>query len=98
MNTITDQKRLAAVAGLIAAVAETIRELDSVPSGYLYAQLMGHMSFESYEAVIGWLVRSGVVRRETSHLLVWTGPVAATDSQSNCVPAAHQGEQLNAHS
>ena len=74
MNPDTEQKRLAAVAGLIAAVAETIRDLGSVPSGHLYAQLMGHMSFESYEAIIGWLVRSGVVRREPSHLLVWTGP------------------------
>ena len=69
----TDQKRIAATANIVAAVAETIRELGSVPSGHLYARLMGHMSFESYEAIIGWLVRSGVVRQEPSHLLVWTG-------------------------
>jgi hypothetical protein len=80
----TEQERIAVVVGIIVAVAETIRELGSVPSGHLYARFMGCMSVETYEGIIGLLVRSGVVRREPSHLLVWTG----NESQSNAVPDA----------
>jgi len=69
----TDQKRIAATANIVAAVAETIRDLGSVPSGHLYARLMGHMNLETYEGIIGVLVRKGMVRQEPSHLLVWKG-------------------------
>ena len=73
MSATTDNKQIAAVAGIAAAIADTIRELGSVPSGHLYARLMGHMSLETYEDIIGVLVRKGMVRQEPSHLLVWTG-------------------------
>ena len=73
MNSSTDHKQIAAAAGIAAAIAEAIREMGSVPSGHLYAHLMSQMSLESYEAILALLIRSGVVRRESSHLLVWTG-------------------------
>lgn len=62
-----------AAAGALLALAECIRDLGSVPSGNLYARVMGYMSLETYEALIGILVDAGKVRRHPSHLLEWTG-------------------------
>ena len=73
MSATTDNKQIAAAAGMAAAIAEAIRGMGSVPSGLIYAHLMGQMSLESYEAILALLIRSGVVRREPSHLLVWIG-------------------------
>ena len=88
----TEQERIAVIVGIIVAVAEAIRELGSVPSGHIYARLMGRMSLETYEGIINVLVRKGIVRRESSHLLVWTG----NESQSNPVPDVPGCPQLNA--
>jgi hypothetical protein len=90
MNTTTestDQKRIEVVVGIVVAVAETIKELGSVPSGHLYARLMGHMNLETYENIIGVLVRKGLVRHEPSHLLVWTGDAL----QSKAAPTGSVG-------
>lgn len=67
-----------AAAGAILAIAECIRSLGSIPSGHLYARLMGHMSLETYEAFIGILIETGKVHRHPSHLLEWVGPQRAT--------------------
>lgn len=58
--------------GIIQAVAEAIRELGSVPSGELYAQLMGNLTLEQYNQIIAVLVRSGVVKL-SGHVLTWNG-------------------------
>ena len=58
------------------AVAETIRELGQVPSGHLYARLMGVMELHQYEQVIDLLVDARLVERDRSHLLRWVGPAA----------------------
>lgn len=65
----------ATVVKAIAAVAETIRELGQIPSGHLYAQVLGFMSFESYGKVIGVLKGAGLVEETPTHLLRWVGPV-----------------------
>jgi hypothetical protein len=69
-----DKNQIKAAIQALAALAEAIRELKRVPAGTLYAHLMGVMSLESFEAAIDRLVKSGLVRREASHELVWTGP------------------------
>lgn len=66
----TDQRR-AAIA-VVQAIADCIRELGEVPSGHLYARLMGHMSLEQYNGVISTLKMAGLVK-ETNHLLTWIG-------------------------
>ena len=58
---------------IIRAVADAIKELGSVPSGHLYARLMGKLSLTEYEQIIGFIVRTGLVRRDKSHLLTWIG-------------------------
>jgi hypothetical protein len=58
------------------AIAESIRELGQVPSGHLYARLMGVMDLHQYEQVIDLLIDARLVEREPSHLLRWIGPKA----------------------
>ena len=62
-----------AVVQIVKAVSESIRELGSVPSGHLYAQLMGILNLDQYNQIIGILKRSGLVS-ESNHLLEWIGP------------------------
>jgi hypothetical protein len=62
---------------VVAAVAECIRELRTVPSGHLYARLMSHLDVDAYQSVIATLVRAGLVREHPSHLLEWVGPQRA---------------------
>jgi hypothetical protein len=61
---------LAAGIESIKAIAEAIRDLESVPSGHLYARLMTFASLESYETVITMLVKAEVIRKEND-LLIW---------------------------
>ncbi len=61
-----------AVLRMAFVVADVIRELGSVPSGHLYARLMGKLSLDDYNAVIGALKSAGVV--EEIFLLTWVGP------------------------
>jgi len=59
---------------IIHAISESIRELGSIPSGHLYAQVMGHLSLEEYNAIIKILVNAGLVK-ESNHVLTWIEPV-----------------------
>lgn len=70
----TTKEQLNAAILTVAALAEAIRDLKRVPAGTLYAHVMGRMSLGTFDGAIGTLVRSGLVRREASHELVWTGP------------------------
>ena len=73
----TPAERKAAL-GIVLTVAEAIRELGSVPSGHLYARLIGmpllsQMTADQFTAMIGSLKGAGLVE-EKSHLLIWIGP------------------------
>ncbi len=58
----------------VAAVAEAIRELGSVPAGELYAAMMpAGITLESFERIVGILTRAALVR-ESGHVLHWIGP------------------------
>ena len=75
MGTTTEQVTSAIQA--IAALAEAIRALKTVPSGHLYAQVMGHMTIEFYERAVGVLKGAGLVA-EANHQLTWVGPEVAS--------------------
>ena len=62
-----------AATSILFAVAETIRELGSVPSGPLYARLMDRMTFQAYQEMIDVLKRADVVE-EKNFVLTWKGP------------------------
>ena len=80
MTTLTqDQAREMLISGirLIAAVGQVIQELGQVPSGILYANLAGRLTFEQYNIAIGKLKEAKLVQ-ECNHVLTWVGPCLAT--------------------
>lgn len=66
---------LSARLAAIQAVADTIRHLRSVPSGRLYASVMGVLSLDRYEQIVGVLVDAALVERSPNHMLRWIGQV-----------------------
>jgi hypothetical protein len=58
---------------IVKNVGIAIRDLGSVPSGYLYAQLMGILTLDQYNAIIDAL-KSAKMVSESGHLLTWIGP------------------------
>ena len=71
--TVT-KARLSAAFQATVAVAESLRELKQVPSGILYAQLMGVMDLPTFNALIRTLKDTGLVIEE-NYMLVWKGPL-----------------------
>lgn len=67
------KEQLKATLQAVLAVGEAIREVGEVPSGHLYAQLMGHLRLDQYNAIIRTLKEAGVVS-ESNYLLKWIGP------------------------
>jgi len=70
---MSNAQAITAAIQVAAAVGDAIRELKEVPSGHLYAHLMGRMSLESYNGCIRILKQAGLVE-EHNHLLKWVGP------------------------
>lgn len=70
---MTNAEKVTAGIRMAAAVGEVIRDLGSIPSGHLYAQLMGRMSLDTYNSLIGILKKANLVE-EKNHLLTWVGP------------------------
>ena len=75
--TATKQE-ITAVLTAIMAIGDAIRDLGSVPSGHLYAQLMSKLDLATYERIIKTLKDAGLVT-ESNNLLTWIGPVKAKD-------------------
>lgn len=67
-----DKKQATAQLRIVAAIAEAIKDLGSVPSGHLYARLMGILSLDQYNQVIGILKKQGLVK-EAFYELTWIG-------------------------
>jgi hypothetical protein len=67
-----DAKTVASAVAVAKAVAETIKELGSVPSGHLYARLMDRMSLETYNSIIDMLTKAGLIKVE-NFLITWIG-------------------------
>lgn len=69
------KEQIKAALGAVQAIAETIREVGEVPSGVLYAQLVGVLpDLASYERILGILKGAKLVVEETNHVLRWIGP------------------------
>lgn len=81
------------------AIGDAIRELKSVPSGVLYAQVMHTMDLATYNKCIELLKGAGVVR-ETNRMLEWVledkpkfAPVPVRPLPVNRVPADPQQDR-----
>jgi len=55
------------------ALAEAIYHAKEIPAGTLYAAVMGHMSLETFNACLSTLEKTGLIKKEASHLVRWTG-------------------------
>jgi hypothetical protein len=74
MNNATQTtSQVASAIQAVAAIAEAIRAVGSIPSGYLYAHVLGTLSIHDYEGAIGILKRAGLVSVSGS-VLTWIGP------------------------
>lgn len=69
---MSNQAQVNAAVQIVVAVGQAIREAKSIPSGHLYAHLMGRMNLETYNKVIGVLKNTGAVKEE-NHVLTWVG-------------------------
>ena len=63
---------LTAALKIMQAAVEAIRDAGSIPSGHLYAIMMGTLSLPAYESMIRQILRTGLVR-QTGDLLTWIG-------------------------
>lgn len=73
------KEQVQAAVQMIMAMGNVIKEFGSVPSGHLYARLMGKLSLGEYEKIIGTLKNAGLVR-EVNYLLIWTGPGSSSNN------------------
>jgi hypothetical protein len=68
---MTTADQLKAGLAALRAIADAVRELGSVPSGHIYAAVMGTMDITAYEKAITLLCNSGVIRK-SGDMLHWT--------------------------
>jgi hypothetical protein len=66
-------EQIKAALGMIKAIADAIKELKSVPSGNLYAQICSKVELTTYEKIINTLKRSGLITVDRHHMITWTG-------------------------
>lgn len=71
MTTMTTEQAHALIQ-FMGAIASLIKEVKTIPSGHLYAQLMGKMSLDQYNDMITTLQKAGLVRLKND-LLTYTG-------------------------
>lgn len=75
MDEKVTPEQIAAGFEIVALVGQLIRDShgSQVPSGELYAQLMGKLTLGQYEAIIRILIKARMVEQK-NHLLTWIGP------------------------
>lgn len=65
---------------VLVAVSEAVRGAGQVPSGVLYAALVGVVDLPTYEWVLGKLIGAGLIKVEANHLIRWVGPVLQSEA------------------
>lgn len=88
--TTSQQNRSAFM--ILAAVTEAVRSAGRVPSGTIYAALLGKVSLEGYQSMLRTLKGAGLVK-EVAHELIWIGPVIE-DRGEPTVPFVDSPEDL----
>jgi hypothetical protein len=71
MTTMTTEQAQKLIE-FMGAIASLIKEVKTIPSGHLYAQLMGKMSLDQYQNMIATLQKAGLVSLKND-LLTYTG-------------------------
>jgi hypothetical protein len=71
MTTMTTEQAQKLIE-FMGAIASLIKEVKTIPSGHLYAQLMGKMTLDQYNDMIATLQNAGLVSLKND-LLTYTG-------------------------
>ena len=69
---LTAKDVLAARLHFIRILADSVKEAGRIPSGHLYAAVMGIATLEAYQSCVETLKRSGLIK-EVNHELIWVG-------------------------
>ncbi len=67
-----DQEQRQAVISAVTEIGLVIRDAKRIPSGHLYAHLMGVLSLDKYQMIIGILKKTGLVIEQANEL-IWVG-------------------------
>ena len=60
---------------ILTEIALAIREAGRIPSGHLYASLMGSMGLVKYNAMIETLKNAGLIKVTGMHEIIYTGEI-----------------------
>ena len=60
---------------IMTEIAFAIREAGRIPSGHLYASLMGAMGLVKYNAILAHLKSAGLITVTGSHEIIYTGTI-----------------------
>ena len=65
-----DHKAVQAAVAMAGIINDTIKDAgtDGIPSGHLYAMLMGHINLDNYNSIINVLKKAGKIK-ESNFLL-----------------------------
>lgn len=65
----------AAINQIVNVICESVEDSGphGIPSGHIYAALMGKVSFEVYQKIEALAIQTGRIQRSASHLLTPTG-------------------------
>jgi len=75
MKTQTDQ--ISTALSLTSSIVEVVAKAGEIPAGHLYAPLIGVLSLDAFERLIGLLCRAGLLRRD-GDLLIYIGPAVTS--------------------
>jgi hypothetical protein len=64
-----NNKQVSAAVEAISAIGRVIRDVKRIPSGHLYAQLMGVLSLEKYQIAIAILKKGNLIKEEANELI-----------------------------
>jgi hypothetical protein len=54
-------------------IGYAIHQVKEIPSGTLYAAVMGKVDLHTFNACLATLEKTGLIKVEGSHLIRWTG-------------------------
>jgi hypothetical protein len=73
MEQTPTKEQLKAGLNTVLAVTEAIREAGEIPSGTLYAVLMGKVDMQGFDKIVSIVTGSSLVEKR-GDLLRWVGP------------------------
>lgn len=71
-NPTINSEHLKLAFDLVVAMAGIVKSKKEIPSGHLYAMVMGTFNLDEYQKIEGFLLHTGLVEKK-GDLLKWVG-------------------------